>query len=175
MTRILRAGGLVSCVIAASFGQSWAGERPDEAAQAQKVPPDDLDAVLRRLTGTNAIFCGHVGLRQGSRTANKCARKAFSEEVSFYVVYDTGQKIDTSESYSTALARDSSGRMYEVSFAGAGFRYVWPGGQLDASSRIVTTPCPTPYHLREGMNGGVTHGNWRRPRAKRLSCRQFWK
>jgi len=146
---------------------------PDkDLAYAQKAQREDLDSELRSLAGLDAIFCGHVGFGESFRAANHCARRAFKEKRAFYVGYDTGHGYRTYTS--SGLARDANGRMYAVDFDSAG-DLSRGYGELRDNSHIVTVPCPTPYHLLEGRNGGGIPRGWHRAPAKQLSCRLFGK
>ncbi len=175
LKRIMNAGAILICILGSFISQVRSeGPVTDRAsAHAQKAQREDLDAGLRSLAGTGAIFCGHVELGQNSKTANKCALKAFREERAFYVAYDS-LWIDASRFFSTGLARDARGRMWAVDFDSVAFSYVHPGDEVSDNLHLATRPCPTPYRLIEGRDGGLMRRGWKRG-PRRVSCFLFGK
>jgi hypothetical protein len=162
------------CNLSPCFGQAFiegpgADEDPAHARRAQR---EDLDAKLRSLAGTEAVFCGHVGFGESSRETNRCVQMAFRQKKAFYVGYDSGH--DAKRYTSNGLVRDANGGMFAVGFDSA----VLSGradGELSDNSHIVTVLCPAPYHLYEGRNGGAILSSWHLPPANQVSCRLFVK
>lgn len=167
---------IVLCFPSVSFCQTRAsGPGPAHASpQPTEAELEPFFAKLKSLAGPEAVNCGRVGVDQKSGAANKCARKAFKNGRAFYVVY--GRR-PTGSSHATALARNAKGQMWEVGYDSAAFigGLPWhlPGAELSDSSRVFTTPCPTPYRLLEGRDGGVRPRGWKPERGTRLSCSGF--
>jgi len=154
------------------FSENPIADENPKATGASESP--DFDAKLRSLAGADAIYCGHVGLRESSRAANECASKAFKEKRAFYVRYDVSRY--RSSYVSVGLAQDMGGRMYQIRFADVIFLPHVDSGR-SSNPQTVASPCPPLTHLVQGKDGGIRHSGpeWQYARAPRLSCFPFGK
>ncbi len=151
--------------------------KPQGKGKAQEPTPPpkpelgELDAKLRELAGAGAEFCGHVPIDGNSKAANDCVRKTFRKRRPFYVAYDT-LYISPGDFYSAGLARDLRGKMWSVTFSSAELPRPVAGSKMRIEGHIAVEPCPRPYRLLEGRDGGAMDEEWKRGPV-RVSCTLF--
>jgi hypothetical protein len=154
-----------------------AGTRPAATSPKHRdTEPEAYVTKLKNLAGPDAANCGRVGVDEQTGTANKCAKNAFKNGKAFYVVYELRA---TDSAALTSVVRNAKGQMWQISYSGKGYSgnphlYV-SGSELSSGAHVLTEPCPTPYRLLEGRNGGLRPPGWKPERGERLSCLPFWK
>jgi hypothetical protein len=133
-------------------------------------PADDqassevLDSRIRTIAGPHADDCGHVRAKESSNKATACALLAFKHHKAFYVRYDeSGFDSEVAE----AVAGDSRGNVYSVSFDSMGINPAWmpPGVTMPDGYHTKVVPCSQPVRLRKTQEGKLTcfgDGRWLR-------------
>ncbi len=171
-------------VVSAANSLSISGQansRPTpKAGNEYQVPTahrEHLLAKLQELAGSSATFCGYVPLGESSREANKCAQKAFNEGRPFYIGYDSGhtnhEKQWADWYWAVGVARNSTGQLWTVSFnSKCRTEPSLPGQEAYDANCIGVLPCPRPYQLIEGIDGGLVPLGWKTG-PKRVSCTLF--
>lgn len=170
-----RSGFVIVLAFFSFFGIGLAGPRcvgrGQEQAGTPRSAPGELDAKLRELAGAGAEFCGYVPIDGNSKTANDCARRTFKKHRPFYVAYDT-LYFGPGDLDSVGLARDLRGKMWSVTFSSGEPPQPVAGSKLRIEGHLTVEPCPRPYQLLEGRDGGAMMREWKRGPV-RISCTLF--
>ena len=127
----------------------------DPLAVASDSPIRVLHDHITKLAGSDAVNCGHVGIRQSPQTATDCGLKAFSEHTPFHLSYQL-QGIDSDVAVGVVYTK--AGDAFGADFDSMG----WDISDLpknhvpSAGNHIITYPCPKPVAFRRTKSGRLT-------------------
>lgn len=97
---------------------------------------DDLDHKLKRVSGSHAIDCGRVRLRESPAAVSKCAMDANSQDKPFRARFDL-KGIDAA--LAVGFARSPEGKLYAFDWDGNPYG---GGYTLLFGQRLITIACP---------------------------------
>jgi hypothetical protein len=139
----------------------------DPAYASEHKPADSevMDQRLVKLSGDNAVDCGHVPVNGNAARATACVQRAFRSNKPFHVRYDL-EGIDSG--LAGGLTGDGTGNIYAVTFDSLGM--TTEGLQKEETmpdgSHTVVTPCPKPTK--------ITINKYSRPTCFKKTHRPAW-